>query len=55
MSWPHGLPFIPTGPGATIIYASTPMAAAMNLLPGAALTGNPPLIPTNPSTPGRIY
>lgn len=51
----YTFPLTPTGPFVQIVDDSTLMAAAMNLLPGAKITGDPPPYPLFPSEPGRIY
>ncbi|ORI15780.1 hypothetical protein [Rhodococcus sp. 1168] len=51
----YSFPLTPTGPIATIADDSTLMAAALNLLPSARVSGEHPNYPPVRSAPGVIY
>jgi hypothetical protein len=56
LSQPHyTFPLTPTGPFIEITDESSLLAAAAHLMPGAAVTGDPPTYPPVPSRPGVIY
>lgn len=51
----YAFPLTPTGPFVEVTDASSLYAAALHLLPGATVTGDPPDLPTFKSVPGAIY